>query len=582
MIEPHSPVAREASVRDWQVAHRQPLIWIHAPAGGLVRLGYLLAGIALENVYRSHATRSPGPIDPHAREAAEQRLTSPDATATAFTACVALADALIWHDESAVARAALPPLIEHYRIEYGVLIDTQTPAIALDPEFDDDATQHTRQTRRADERAARMWQASAQVLDVAGEASAAALRATQSGLHDQQLTEALATAGVSETVRQAVLFIDAYLFDYTAGIDLEVPPLPLVDLAEEAKSVVQSGLDRLQKPSEETMSAPIPEELRLDPGFRLAYSVLSPPDRARVDAALEAFSDDGAPPVLWPHHLDRNRADKLLVRYRDRSQSVQSYAARLPAVVDDAEHHARITGYVSELAEMAGVLLDAARHGRGLIGIERELLIQTTAGAEISVRTPRLRFVGELFLFTQEMREHQEAATELMTDYSTELASAVYEAFAEGDDEYREHSAPDSLHEPLLEAFYQLADRPDITGYAHHRHRAALARWDEWMAGQGHSALVRQQARASIAGYVEEAIGQADMLARSHRFWTSRFEQFTHRQQPGNTPAPARDRSEPSVRTHAATATHTDTTEPHARATGDIAHHFGSYRPPHQ
>ncbi|WP_109524868.1 MULTISPECIES: hypothetical protein [Nocardia] len=566
----HLPLAHEAA--DRPVPRWQPFTWTHAPVGGLVRLGYLLAGIALENAHHARATRTPGPIDSQARAAAEQRLTSPNATATAFTVCAALTDALVWHTESAVARAALPPLVEHYRVEYGVLIDTETPSIALDPDFDDDAKQHTRQTWRADQRATRMWQAAAQLLDGAGETSAAALHATQSGVHDQQLTEALAAAGVSETVCEVLLYVDAYLFDYTAGIDLEVSPLPLVDLAEEAKSVVQSSLDRLQKPSEETVSAPIPEELRLEPGFRLAYSVLSPPDRARVDAALEAFSDDGAPPALWPHHLDRNRADELLVRYRDRSQSVQSYAARLPAVVDDAEHHARITGYVSELAEIADVLLDAARHGRGLIGIERELLIQTMAGAEISVRTPRLRFVGELFLFAQEMREHQEAATELMTDYSTELASAVYEAFAEGDDEYREHSAPDSVHEPLLEAFYQLADRPDITGYAHQRHRAALARWDEWMAGQGHSALVRQQARASIAGYVEEAIGQADMLARSHRFWTSRFEQFTSRHQPGNTPAPAN--AEPGDQTHA------DTTESHARVTGEIAHHFGSYRPP--
>ncbi|WP_331758354.1 hypothetical protein [Nocardia sp. NBC_01377] len=54
MINPPVPPPPRSAHPSGPISAWQPFIWIHAPVGNLTRLGYLLAGIALESAY--HAT----------------------------------------------------------------------------------------------------------------------------------------------------------------------------------------------------------------------------------------------------------------------------------------------------------------------------------------------------------------------------------------------------------------------------------------------------------------------------------------------------------------------------------------------
>ncbi|MEU1956785.1 RRQRL motif-containing zinc-binding protein [Nocardia rhamnosiphila] len=231
----------------------------------------------------------------------------------------ALADALVWSHEDEAAQYMVTEIVEHYRTEWGVVVDAGTLTVTIDDQFDPSPIEQFNE-------AAAVWHREAAVLDIVSaasmtaEAKDAAMQAlnewtsswaTEGGSHTyidtadqrrEQLRRDLSAAKMPDADREQIEFLVDYLRGDLAGVDLLKTPT-LVDPGEEVRGRIPQLLAGF---ADKTLTpAAMAEEI----------SVMSPADQEAVRNVGRAIVAGENPSlVVWPGYVDR---DQLLEQLQD-------------------------------------------------------------------------------------------------------------------------------------------------------------------------------------------------------------------------------------------------------------------------
>ncbi|MFE9328257.1 hypothetical protein ACIHDR_46055 [Nocardia sp. NPDC052278] len=306
-----------------------------------------------------------------ARAAAEERMRQLNYEGPPEDMAAALAEAWVWKTGSAVATETLANLIEHYRDEYGLIIDAATGRVTVDPEID--PTWLDTNNRRfaalnravsAEKFARTTIEATSTPHTARSEVLAAFARWRESfdPFADQrerqrsqdkrdQIASAMQRADLSAETRNKVLFVFAYFSGWRQEeFDLQSSPV-LIDPGEEVKGRV----DALRAAAEIAWTSQQSEK---------QFAVLSTTDRQLLSAS---------PASPWPDHVNRDLLQQILNEHARTVRAAQIHATVLARDPDQAvgEGAERI---IDQLEAQRRAILALVDHGQGLDGIERDMI----------------------------------------------------------------------------------------------------------------------------------------------------------------------------------------------------------------
>ncbi|WP_280264676.1 hypothetical protein [Nocardia wallacei] len=367
------------------------------PAGHGQRIAYLLATVACNQARdrddklfqavdraREQGQDAVDALDARVQQAvarAETRLERIDWDNRPATAA-ALADALVWRDESEHAANALAEITGHYAEEWGVHIDTDQLAVSIDPDFDP-ATAQTMAEALAlygRESAAVDIVSALPMTDAAKAQVHTAISAWHQGIDPtglrayldsdparrEQLGADLATADLSDADRARVEFVVDYLRGDTSRTDLLDSPV-FVDPGQEVRGRVPQMLEAFAKG--QYAGQEIAKEI----------SVMTDTDQQRVRQAGKAIAaGQSIDTELWPGYVDRWGFGEDLMAYADDAEDLRLDADYLPEAVAKNVDNPELWGISDEagarIERMAATrekLLETAQTGAGLTAMER-------------------------------------------------------------------------------------------------------------------------------------------------------------------------------------------------------------------
>ncbi|MBF6302776.1 hypothetical protein IU459_35370 [Nocardia amamiensis] len=371
------------------------------------RLGYLLVVAALHRAYsiiaRARISEDTESQRTQQRVTTERRLAELDLASPPEHVATALTDAVVWSEESPLARRQLARLVAHYRRTCGLVTDLDADTLATDPDFDAEAD-HQRLDRAAREQQTRVaQQAAAALIAAAGlpaQDEARALRAVtdpREGKQRARLDSVLATAGMGKFDRQRVMFVLAYLSGSTAEVDLLTEAPVMVDARAELTGMLRREMQEARDPQRSDFFGP--GEYLSGPWFEAGVLSLSEPDRRFARQLHDAVTHGGPmPDIPWPRQAHRAELQRLVWSYVVATRDVHRAAERL--AVDPEAFTDRVLGQVNNLLDELNTtriaIVEQIEHGEGLLGIERVRVRQVldrfaTGPAEM----PGLLFVSE-------------------------------------------------------------------------------------------------------------------------------------------------------------------------------------------
>ncbi|MFD8248128.1 hypothetical protein [Nocardia sp. NPDC059691] len=408
------------------VDHRWHPTLVGPPAQGPhQRLGYLLGVVALHRATAA-LTRPRESEDSDAQRSleradAEQRLAATDLAGPPEDLAAALTDAVVWREESALARQQLTRLVQHYRRIYGLVIDPAAATVSIDPGFDALGNQQRLETAARQQQSRLARQAAAALITAAGldaHAQAHAVRAVsdpRSGTVRGWLDAELAAAGVGTLDRQRVVFVLAYLSGATATLDLLTEAPVMVDARAELIGMLRREMEEARDPRRVVFFGP--GEYVPGPWFEAAVLSMPEPERGFARQLRVAVSEGSRMPQLpWPRQAHRAELEELVWDYVVATRDVHQAAERL--AVDPEAFTGRVLNQVHdlllELRTTRRAIVEQIDRGEGLLGIERlrvrEVLDRFGLGP---VEMSGLLFVSERHKQARDLSEGSRAVTVL-------------------------------------------------------------------------------------------------------------------------------------------------------------------------
>ncbi|MGV9678789.1 hypothetical protein ACWDSJ_26195 [Nocardia sp. NPDC003482] len=315
-------------------------------------------------------------------------------------------------------------VIESYRREYGIVIDPASATIGHDPEFDLEQAERLQQWAVDQSRVEALVLAAHDILDAAAvpENDRAAAHfaiahwsaAAVAGRGDppRPLTEVLAGLDIGQRTIARIEFLVAYLAGNTEGWDLTDSPL-LIDPGESIKGQVATMLAQL--PQSGSLHGPPPD----------LSVLLAPADRHLVrDATARAVAGHTDYRLdIFPHHVDRPG----LIR------AIKTYAELVADAHTVADHFTRnptgggpvpgmVVPLVEELLTTREDLTRLIAEGRGLLDVERTLLLSVLRDLDAGAELPDLLLVDEQTKATVDRVRHEHNAAAELRDSEHQLA----------------------------------------------------------------------------------------------------------------------------------------------------------------
>ncbi|MGV9838061.1 RRQRL motif-containing zinc-binding protein [Nocardia niigatensis] len=338
----------------------------------------------------------------------------------------ALADALVWHPNSAIATKHLNQITRDYAQQWGVLIDADDFSVAIDPEFDAQAAQdHAEADLLRQRESAIVDIVSAMPLLAATKAAVTAAVSRWSGEVDpadpgagllvtrrEQLSVDLAEAKLPELDRARVEFVVDYLRGNTADVDLLYSPV-IVDPGEEARGRVPRLLELF---ATNPKSAPlVGEEIK----------VMTPADQDRVRQAGKEIARGGEVDFkLWPDYVDRYELGEQIANYAAEADELATVADYLATGKFNAEERERL-GAVT-VVSARGTLTDDVNHQITRMTEQREQLRDTIGNSKGLAAVERAQLSAVLAdIDTGRIRDHKQLPELLFADENTKSDADV-------------------------------------------------------------------------------------------------------------------------------------------------------------
>ncbi|MEU5762234.1 hypothetical protein [Nocardia sp. NPDC047648] len=514
--------------------------------GPYQRLGCLLVVVALHRA----ATARAGQRDPDYSQAqrgrdrvdAERRIAATDLAAPPEDLAAALTDAVVWSEESAVARQQLARLVQHFRRAYGLVIDPVAATVAVDPGFDALDTQRRMETAARDRQSHSARRAATALIAASGLTSEEQARAVgavsdpRRGTVRGWLDAALATAGVGRLDRQRVAFVLAYLSDTTAELDLLTEAPVLVDARAELTGMLRREMEEARDPHRGVFFGP--GEYVTGPWFEAAVLSMPEPDREFARQLRVAVSEGSRMPQLtWPRQAHRAELEQLVWDYVAATRDVHQAAERL--AVDPDAFTGRVLNQVQNLLHDVGAtrdrILEQIDRGEGLLGIERLRVREVLDGFAIGpAHMPGLLFVSERHKQAQDLSERFSAVTVLAQRAASVIDEALNRAgvvVLEMDPAAEVAGAiSDIVGSSVQDHIYDLASGRDVYD-DDRRGRVSFTRavdtLDQTLSGAGFAAQQRRELRATLDQLATAAHQlSAPLLARRHA-WHERVAELT-------------------------------------------------------
>lgn len=491
------------------------------------------------------------------REAAEERLGSSGSRFSGREADVrALRDAVVWHDRSEVAAQEFADLREHYREEFGLLIDlgkdTAVPTVTVDSEFDAPAVQARYEADVVWRREDAGRRAATQLLDDArwtrprdlaeSDAVVAALAAWTAfepapeehtpervAQRRAELEDRLAQTTLSPAERANLLFA----IDYAAGRGetaaadmLDVPVF--VDPGE----VVKSRADWLLARSHSNRTQGFREVMREQ------IALLPASDQELVNQASRriAAGDSNLAP-LWPDYPDRGDLDEKLALYAGDVEELNRYAAGMftdpESVIDD-----EIQVLVGRLDDQRRALLTAAYEGEGLHSAESAQMSAVVRALDLgtpAVQMPTMMWLDELALRDTDYVRHSDRTAHVGTDMAEQVAATLAKAGLDGARRADVGSPAPAQgiadHVDSLKSTLQSVATGSGGGMLHarltDRYKSVLAHLGEELAARDVPPAVQQEVRAIIETHARTAGAYGNEWADHSSRWNDRTTQAT-------------------------------------------------------
>ncbi|MGY2116596.1 hypothetical protein ACW9HR_22050 [Nocardia gipuzkoensis] len=386
------------------------------------RLGYLLVVVALHRaavrLAQQRSSQDTESERTRQRASAERRLAAADLTGPPEVVATVLTDALVWSEESVLARRQLDRLVTHYHRTYGLIIDPAADTVAIDPDFDAIGNQQRLATAAREQRTRFAQQAAARLIAAAGlpaQDEARALEAVcepRDGQARNGLDAALGAAGLGKLDRQRVVFVFAYLSGNTAEVDLLTEAPVMIDARAELTGMLRREMEEARDPDRGDFFGP-GEDLT-GPWFEAAVLSMSGPDRRFARQLRDAVTHGTQVPELpWPRQAHRAELEQLVWDYvgatRDVHQAAHSLAVDPEAFTDRVLDQAH--NLLRELNTTRNSITEQTDRGEGLLGIERARVQQVldqfpTGPAEM----PGLLFVSEGHKHTRDLARYSNEA----------------------------------------------------------------------------------------------------------------------------------------------------------------------------
>lgn len=510
------------------------------------RLGFLLVVVAL---HRAAAVRAEQRAFENTesqrtrqRVDAERRLAAAEFGGPPEDLAAALTDAVVWREESGVARRQLARLVQHYHDTYGLVIDPEAATVAVDPDFDALGTQQRLETAARQRQTRFAHQAAAALIAATGLSphdQARALRAVsdpRSSTAVGWLDSALGTAGLGKLDRQRVVFILAYLSGTTAELDLLTDAPVMVDARAELTGMLRREMEEARAPRRGSFLGP--EEYVTGPFFEAAMLSMSQRDR-RFARELHAAISDGSPmpQIPWQRQAHRAELEQLVWDYIVATRDVHQAAERL--AVDPEAFTSRVLdqvhGILRTLATTRAAIVEQIDTGEGLLGVERvrvrQVLDQFATGP---AEMPGLLFLSERHKQAEELSRYSGEVNVLAERAGSVIDQALDKAgitVLEMDPADEVAGAiSDIVGSSVQDHIYDLADGRDAYD-EDTRGRVsftiAVNTLDTALADAGIPAQARRELRTTLDQLAAAAHAlSAPLLARRHA-WRDRVDELT-------------------------------------------------------
>ncbi|WP_433206695.1 hypothetical protein ACQP1G_20525 [Nocardia sp. CA-107356] len=335
------------------------------------------------------------------------------------------------------SRAAVAIFVEHYRSEYGLLIDVDAAVIGIDPSFDAEADQHRREgaTQWNRERAA--ISAALGILDrieltdTDKARARARLVIPRSRTERDQMWADLADLGIAEHHCTTVLFVMDYLCGGTADIDLIGETPVLLDPGEEIKGAIRDTLHTAADPRSWDIGY-APEDALSGTAFEHDLSMLVLPDQHRVRARRDAIlSGEAESEPLWPEYVNRDALDQQLRTYSRGLEIAHGYARQVLDRPDTlAERGVQgLHDLIDDLGAQRATIHAHLQDGYGLLPIEAQhiehILDELDLGDTV---LPEMRLVGERHKRDRDLHRYDHLPIELATTARLQMIAVLEDA----------------------------------------------------------------------------------------------------------------------------------------------------------
>ncbi|WP_433678793.1 hypothetical protein [Nocardia sp. CA-119907] len=336
-------------------------------------------------------------------------------------------------------RAAVATFVEHYRSEYGLLIDVDSAVIGIDPSFDAEADQHRREgaTQWNRERAAIAAACSIldriELTDTDKALARAQLVIPRSRTERDQIWADLADLGIAEHHCTTVLFVMDYLCGRTADVDLIGETPVLLDPGEEIKGAIRDTLHTGADPRYWDIGV-APEDALSGIAFEDTLSLLVAPDQHRVRAGRDAIlSGAGDSVPLWPEYVNRDALDQQLRIYSAWVEIAHGYAKRVLDRPDELAEDARAVQGLHDLLDGLGAQRATLRahlqDGFGLLPIEAQHIEHTLDELDLGDTVlPEMLLVGELHKRDRDLHRYAHLPIELASTARGQMIAVLEDA----------------------------------------------------------------------------------------------------------------------------------------------------------